>query len=183
MGIGRGAGEVVSLGREPRLTPPTPITAAHRLDGFECGKAPLDDWLRTHALDNEGRASRTFVVADRAAAVQAYYRLATGNVTRTELPRRLRHNLPNPVPVMVLGRLAVDRRQSRAGLGSALLKDAFQRTLRVSKEAGVRALVVHALNDEAVGFYAKYGFQLFPPETRTLLLPVETIAAAIYPVR
>ena len=170
---------VVSLVPGRQLRAPTPITAQHRLDAFDCGKPALDDWLKAHALDNEGRASRTFVVSDEGLAVQAFYTLATGNVARAEVPRRLRHGLPNPVPVMVLGRLAVDRRQAGRGLGPSLLKEAMTRTLRVSKEAGVRALIVHAIDDEAVGFYAKYGFQLFPPETRTLFLPIETIEAAL----
>ena len=80
---------------------------------------------------------------------------------------------------MVLGRLAVDRRHAGKGLGPALLREAMTRTLKVSNNAGVRALIVHAIDDDAVGFYAKYGFQLFPPETRTMFLPIESIAAAV----
>lgn len=163
----------------PRYKPPEPITSDHRVDGFESGKAPLDDWLRAHAVENEGRASRTFVVTDAGRDVQGYYTLATGSVTRQEVPRKLRQNLPNPVPVMVLGRLAIDRQHQGKGLGPALLKDAMSRTLRVSLEAGVRALIVHAIDDDAVTFYAKYGFQVFPPETQTLFLPIETLHAAL----
>ena len=91
----------------------------------------------------------------------------------------MRHGLPNPTPVMVLGRLAVDRAHSGRGIASALLKEAMIRTLRVSHEAGIRALVVHAIDDEAITVYTKYGFQIFPPETRTLLLPIETIGLAV----
>jgi len=156
-----------------------PLNSEHRLDGFDCGKPPLDDWLKVHALGNDGKASRTFVVAGSDLAVQAYYTLAAGSVTLKEVPRKLRQGLPNPVPVMVLGRLAVDRRFASYGLGPALLKEAMTRTLRVSREAGVRALIVHAIDDDAMTFYAKYGFQIFPPETRTLFLPIETIAAAV----
>lgn len=172
---------VVELARRPRFQPPVPITPEHRLDGFDCGKQPLDDWLKAHAIGNEGKASRTFVVAGDDLNVQAYYTLALGSVTLKELPRKLRHSLPNPVPVMLLGRLAVDRRYSGKGigLGPAMLKEAMVRTLKVSREAGLRALVVHAIDDEAVTFYTKYKFQLFPPETRTLLLPIETLAAAV----
>jgi hypothetical protein len=79
---------------------------------------------------------------------------------------------------MVLGRLAIDRRCQGLKLGGALLREAMLRTLRVSEQAGVRALVVHAIDDEAVAFYTRYGFQIFPPETRTLLLSVETVAAS-----
>lgn len=168
------------MGIKPiRLSQPEPLKAHHDLSQFECGKSALDQWLRSHAMANEGTSSRTFVVCDDGATVVGYYTLATGSVARTEVPRRIRHNLPNPVPIMVLGRLAVDKRCQGLKLGSALLREAMLRTLRVSEQAGVRALVVHAIDDEAVAFYTRYGFQIFPPETRTLLLPVETIAAAL----
>ena len=170
---------VVTLAQPPKYRAPVPITPEHRLDGFDSGKPPLDDWLKAHALDNEGKASRTFVLSDDQLTILAFYTLATGNVTRTELPRKMRQGLPNPVPVMVLGRLAVDLRHAGKGLGPMLLREAMTRTLKVSRDAGVRALIVHAIDDNAVGFYAKYGFQMFPPETRTLFLPIETIAEAV----
>jgi len=157
---------------------PVPIGSVYRLDDFDCGKDPLNEWLRSHALDNEGKASRTYVVADTSMQVLAYYTLALGSVIRAEVPRKHRHGLPNPVPVMVLGRLAVDRRHSRRGIGPHMLKEAIQRTLLVEREAGALALVVHAIDDAAVGFYAKYGFQVFPAGTRTMFLPIETIRAA-----
>lgn len=168
------------MGIDPiRLRQPEPLQARHNLAQFECGKPPLDQWLRSHAMANEGKSSRTFVLCDDGNIVLAYYTLATGSVARTEMPRRIRHDLPNPVPVMVLGRLAIDRRCQGLKLGAALLREAMLRTLRVSEQAGVRALVVHAIDDEAIAFYTRYGFQVFPPETRTLLLPVETMAAAL----
>lgn len=108
-------------------------------------------------MTNEGTSSRTFVVCDDGDTVVGYYTLATGSVARTEVPRRIRHNLPNPVPIMVLGRLAVDKRYQGLKLGSALLREAMLRTLRVSEQAGVRALVVHEIDDEAVAFYTCYG--------------------------
>lgn len=167
----------------PAYAPPVPIAADHRLDRFECGKPPLDEWLRTHALDNEDKASRTYVVAARtgraAGDVIAYYTLAYGSVLRREIPRRIRQGLPNPVPVMVLGRLAVDKHHAGRGLGPALLREAMQRTLEASRIAGLRALIVHAIDDDAVGFYAKYGFQLFPAGSRTMVLPIETLRQAI----
>lgn len=161
---------------------PTPITDAHRVDGFDCGKPSLSDWLRTHALDNEGKSSRTYVVnaqmGEDAGNVIAYYTLASGSVVRDEVPRKIRHGLPNPVPVMVLGRLAVDRRHGGNKLGKGLLREAMQRTVAASQIAGVRAIIVHAIDDDAVGFYAKYGFQQFPQGTRTMFLPIETVRAA-----
>jgi GNAT superfamily N-acetyltransferase len=167
----------------PAYAPPQPITADHDLEGFDCGKAPLDDWLRRRALRNEGKASRTYVVTamsgDQAGIVVAYYTLAMGAVRLAEVPSRLARNMPNPVPVAVLGRLAVDRRHRGRGLGAAMLREAMQRVLEASRSMGARALIVHAIDDEAAAFYARYGFQSFPPGTRTLWLPVETIAASL----
>jgi ribosomal protein S18 acetylase RimI-like enzyme len=177
-------GIVEELGApRPLWAPPVPITADRRLDAFECGKASLDEWLKAHALENEGKASRTYVVAARtgedAGSVVAYYTLAYGGVVRQEVPKTIRQGLPNPVPIMVLGRLAVDRNHSGKGIGPALLREAMQRTAEASQTAGLRALVVHAIDDEAVGFYAKYGFQVFPAASRTMFLPIETLRRAI----
>ena len=162
---------------------PVPLIAEHRIEGFDCGKPKLNDWLKEHALDNEGRASRTYVVVantgPEAGDVVGYYTLATGGVTISEMPRNLRHNLPNPVPVMMLGRLAVDQRHQKNGIGPAMLQEAMQRTLDISRSAGVRAMMVHAIDDEAVTFYLKYGFLLFPGDSRTMFLPIETIAKAL----
>lgn len=170
---------VTPIAEGRRYGAPVPIAREHRTEDFESGKQPLDDWLRAHALENEGKASRTFVIGD-ARGVHAYYTLATGSVSRTsELPRALKNNMPNPVPVMILARLAVDRRHAGQGLGAAMLKEALTRTLRVSEQAGLRALIVHAIDDEAVNFYAKYGFQLLPGESRTLYLTIETIASSL----
>jgi predicted N-acetyltransferase YhbS len=136
--------------------------------------------LRAHALDNEGKASRTFVVTlAEGGVIVAYYTLAAGSVILREIPRRQRQGLPNPVPVMVLGRLAVDCNHHGRGLGKALLRQAMQRTLTVSREAGVRALIIHAIDDEAVNFYARYGFQHFPAGTRTMMMMIETMAGAL----
>ena len=165
-------------GRSPYRAP-VPLGSGHRLDDFDCGKDQLNEWLRSHALDNEGKASRTYVVDKTTMQVLAYYTLALGSVIRAEVPRNEPiMAMPNPVPVMVLGRLAVDRRHSRRGIGPHMLKEAIQRTLLVEREAGALALIVHAIDDAAVGFYAKYGFQVFPAGTRTMFLPIETIRAA-----
>ncbi len=153
------------------------------MDSFECGKQPLDEWLKAHALANEDKASRTYVVAiqsgEDAGNVIAYYALAYGSLILAEVPRKIRQGLPNPVPVMVLGRLAVDRSHTGKGLGPALLREAMQRTAQASDIAGLRALIVHAIDDEAVSFYAKFGFQIFPPGTRTMILPIEVLRQAL----
>jgi predicted N-acetyltransferase YhbS len=167
----------------PPYSPPAPITGDHKLDRFDCGKSPLDEWLRAHALENEDKASRTYVVSaesgEDAGQVVAYYTLAYGSVVLSEVPKKVRQGLPNPVPVMVLGRLAVDHRHGGRGLGPALLREAMQRTVQASRIAGLRALIVHAIDDEAVSFYARYGFQVFPAGTRTMFLPIETLKQAI----
>jgi predicted N-acetyltransferase YhbS len=174
MGIGRAAGA-----SKPSYARPVPLTAEHQVDRFESRNAALDEWLRAHALDNEGKASRTYVLtargAEQAGNVVAYYTLAYGSVIRSEVPKKIRQGLPNPVPVMVLGRLAVDWRHAGKGIGPSLLREAMQRTLEASRIAGLRALIVHAIDDDAIGFYARYGFQTFPGGTRTMFLPLETL--------
>jgi GNAT superfamily N-acetyltransferase len=160
------------------VSPPAPLSAADDLAAFDCGNALLDDWLRNQALKSEGHSARTYVVKDGARVV-GYYCLATGGVARENLPRKIRQGLPRLVPVMVLGRLAVDLNYRRLGIGRGLLKDAMLRTLQVSQEVGVRALLVHAIDDEAKEFYAVHDFIEFPAGTRTLFLPVETIAMGL----
>jgi len=167
----------------PAYTAPEPITSDHRLESFACGNQGLDDWLTARALKSEAKSARTFVVTCRAepdaGRVIAYYALATGSVAREEVPKKIRHGLPNPVPVLVLARLAVDEQHSGKGVGPALLKDAMLRTLEISKSAGVRALIVHAIDDDAVNFYAKYGFQVFPAGRKTMFLPIETLIRSL----
>ena len=174
--------EYLHSGR-PSYTAPEPINTDHRLDVFDCGKAPLSDFLRRRALKNDGRASRTYVLTatagEQAGSVVAFYTLAAGAVPLAELPKKLSRNMPNPVPVMVLGRMAVDQHHKGKGLGRGMLQEAMSRVLIASQEVGARALVVHAIDDEAVTFYTQYGFQIFPTGSRTLFLPIETIAASL----
>ena len=160
------------------LSPPQPINADDDLGPFDCGDELLSDWLRQQALGSEGASARTYVVKDRRRVV-GYYCLATGGVARETVPRKIRHGLPDPVPVMILGRLAVDKAYQRVGIGSSLLKDALQRTLQVSGQVGVRAVLVHAIDEEAKAFYATYGFIESPAGTRTLFLPLESVAKAL----
>lgn len=168
---------------KPSYAAPAPITADHRLEGFACGKQPLDDWLTARAFKSEAKSARTFVVVAEAGSdagrVIAYYALAAGSVAREAVPRKIRQGLPNPTPVLVLARLAVDARHSGKGIGSALLKDGMLRALEISRSAGVRALIVHAIDDDAVGFYARYGFQIFPAGAKTMFLPIETLIRSL----
>ena len=153
------------------LSPPQPLLAEHRLGGFSCGEPSLDDWLRRRALLNQTTgASRTFVVVDDLGQVRAYYALAAGAVSHQESPGSIRRNMPDPIPVLILARLAVDRRAQGIKLGAGLLQDAVNRAGSVAENAGVRALVVHALNEKAREFYEYYGFSISPIHPLTLML-------------
>lgn len=161
-----------------QLRPPEPLTASHRLDDFECGEALLDDWLKRRALTNQSSgASRTFVVTDANSRVRGYYALAAGAISHPLATSGVRRNMPDPVPVIVLGRLAVDREAQGLHLGAALLQDAVNRAVAVSHDAGVRALLVHALHDRARQFYEHYGFQPSPVHPMTLMLRLSRLKA------
>ncbi len=158
-----------------RLGAPQPLTARHLLDTFDCGEASLDEWLKRRALANQlGGASRTFVVADAEDRVVGYYSLAAGAVSRNLATGGVRRNMPDPVPVLVLARLAVERQAQGMQLGAGLLQDAVNRAVSVSHNAGVRALLVHALDDKAKQFYLHYGFVESPVHPFTLMLPLHT---------
>ena len=138
---------------------PVLLGAIHETGAFDCGEPLMDDWLKRRALANQASgASRTFVVADEAQIVRGYYALAAGAVDHATAGGAMRRNMPDPLPVMVLGRLAVDRSFHGKGLGADLLRDAVLRTERLAQEVGIRALVVHALNDRACAFYRHHGF-------------------------
>jgi GNAT superfamily N-acetyltransferase len=160
------------------LTPPGPIKLTHDVKHFCCGKPPLDDWLRQRAIKAEGKTARTYVVC-RSNSVVGYYALVTGAVKRDKLPKKLTRNTPDHIPILTLARLAVDSRTKKTGIGSGLLKDALSRVIQVSSIVGVRALLVHAKDDEAMAFYERFGFAEFPIGTQTLFLPIETIVTAI----
>jgi GNAT superfamily N-acetyltransferase len=159
--------------------PPVRIAPEHILAAFTSGNHTMDEWLKTHALGNEGKASRTYVVTDTSKTVVAYYSLAMGGIKATELPRRLRHDNPTEVPVTILGRLAVDSEHGGKGLGSFLLKEAMLRTLQAAHHVGVRALLVHAVDEAAERFYEKFAFVRLPGSTKTLILPIETLEKTV----
>ena len=161
-----------------QLRPPAPLAASHRLDDFDCGEAALDDWLKRRALANQSSgASRTFVATDQDGIVCGYYAIAAGAVAHQLATSSVRRNMPDPVPVMVLARLAVDRRAQGQHLGGSLLKDAVSRAVAVSHIAGVRALLVHALHEKAKQFYEHYGFQPSPTHPLTLMLRLSSVTA------
>lgn len=158
------------------LTPPQKLTAAHDVSQFHCGEPALDDWLKRRALENEYTgASRTYVVC-RGQEVVGYYALATGAVAHSHTTGRIRRNMPDPVPVMIIGRLAVDSAMQGRGIGPALLRDAVLRTLQASEIAGIRAILVHAISEPAKKFYEHYGF--VAPLTNPMTLAITVAEAA-----
>lgn len=161
--------------REPQIQAPEPLNAEHQLENFDSGNAELNEWLKKRALKNEASgASRTYVVTVGQKAI-AYYCLANGSVINTTAPGKVRRNMPDPIPVMVIGRLAVDINW-RLCLGYALVRDAVLRTLQAAKIAGIRAILVHAISVEAKQFYEKCGFTPSPVAPMTLMI---TIADAL----
>lgn len=158
------------------LVAPQPLSARHSVEDFSCGESTLDEWLRRRALSNQMTgASRCFVIVDEIEQVVAYYAMAAGAVSHQDAPGHIRRNMPDPVPVMVLARLAVDQRFQGHHLGGAMLRDAVLRAHTVAQNAGVRALLVHALTEKAREFYAHYGFAPSPTNAMTLMLQLHAI--------
>ena len=151
--------------------PPVPLAAGRDTSGFTCRHESLSVWLHKRALANSASgASRTYVVCDDQNRVVGYYALAAGSIASEAAPGRLRRNMPDPLPVIVLGRLAVHSDWSGRGIGSGLLKDAVLRSIQAAELIGVRALLCHAIDDEANAFYLKYGFVESPLDARVALV-------------
>ncbi len=162
-----------------RIGAPEKLVADHDLAGFDSGEPALDDWLRRWALTNEGSgSSRTYVVCSEKRVV-GYYALAVGAVAHTGAPGRVKRNMPDPIPVMVLGRLAVDKDFQGRGIGSGLLRDAVLRTVQAAEIAGIRAILVHALSDTAKRFYQRAGFQESPVDPMTMMTAIADIEKAL----
>jgi GNAT superfamily N-acetyltransferase len=158
-----------------QLFAPQPLTAIHILNDFECGEPSLDEWLKRRALANQlNGGSRTFVVIDEQNRVQGFYAMAAGAISHPLATSSVRRNMPNPIPVMVLARLAVNKTFQGNKLGAALLQDAVNRAVVVAQNTGVRAVLVHALNNQAKQFYEHYGFQSSPIHPMTLMLRLNT---------
>lgn len=163
----------------PAFLPPVPLASNHDLSCFDCGNAPLNDWLRLRAIKSEARSARCFGVCARKSIVVGYYCIAAGAIQHEGAPRKIRQNMPDPIPAIVIGRLGVDRMYQGHGLGRALLKDALLRIVHASELVGARAVLVHAVDQEAVPFYARYGFRAFPTNAQTLFLPIDEIVAEL----
>jgi GNAT superfamily N-acetyltransferase len=162
---------------EPPLRPPEPLRTGVETSAFDCGQPTLNEWLRHWATRSEGRTARTYVSCS-GARVAGFYCLAAASASRGTLPTRLERNSPKHIPLVVLGRLAVDLAFQRRGLGKALLHDALVRTSQAASAIGVRGLVVHAIDEDAARFYGQFGFVPCPIGERTLILPIEIVGAA-----
>ena len=152
------------------LSPPTPIGHGHDLSDFESGEPSLDEWLKKRALKNHASgASRCFVLC-AGVSVVGYYSLAASSVLAGATTGRVRRNMPNPVPVVLIGRLAIDRTWQGKGLGADLLRDAVLRVVAAGDTIGIRAILVHAISPEAKTFHEKQGFRASPVEPMTLMI-------------
>lgn len=153
------------------LSGPEPLTAQHRLEGFDCGKPALTDWLLRHARQAQGSGSaKTFVVVDDD-RVAGYFSLTVGQVDALEAPERIRKGMGQyPVPVVILARLAVSTQDQGRGIGFGMLQDAICRTLLIAEQAGIRAMLTHPIDADAARFYTRFGFIASPLREQQLLL-------------
>ena len=167
---------------ETEVFPPERLTNRHDLSAFSNGRHPsLDRWLKETARTSEGLSARTYVLCltDEPNRVIGYYSLSTTLLQRAALPAaRLRQGMPQDVPALLIGRLAVDTAYQGVGLGAGLLHDALGRCIAVSEIAAVRAVIVHAIDDEAAGFYGRYGFIPSPVAAAVQVLPIERLRKA-----
>jgi GNAT superfamily N-acetyltransferase len=162
-----------------RYSTPRPITADDVVTGFDCGEPSLNDWLRRRALTNQDSGASRCFVTSRDSTVAGYYALATGSVQRVAASPRIARSMPEPIPVILLGRLAVDLKEQGHGLGAHLLRDVIARTVQVADSVGVRALLVHALNERARAFYLRYDFEPSPIDPLQLMLLLKDARAIV----
>lgn len=159
--------------------PPVPLVDEHDLSSFASRSPALDDWLRRRARQAAAEGhSRTFVLCEGSRVI-AYYALSAGSIDRAASPGHLRRNAPDPIPIALIERLAVDRTRQGQGLGADLVRDALLRILLAADTIGIRAVVVHAIDDGAFHLWIRCGFVAHPPESRTLFLPLETLRQAL----
>lgn len=161
------------------LTAPEPLTAQHDVTSFRSGVETLDRWLGQRALKNQiSGASRTFVACEGDRVV-AYYALASGAVAVEAAPGHFKRNMPDPIPIVVLGRLAVDQTLQSKGIGRALVQDAGRRVLQAASAIGIRGMLVHALSDEAKAFYERVGFDPSPLDPMMLMVTLADLQGAL----
>ena len=155
-----------------RFDRPTVIDSSHELSRFQSGETTLDEWIRMRALKNLALgASRTFVVCEAGSRrVVGFYALSMGSFYAVDTPGSIRRNMPDLIPSVILGRLAIDETVQGQGLGALLLNDAIERSLAAADNVSARLMIVHALSERAEQFYLHFGFTRMPGEGRTLAL-------------
>ena len=161
------------------FSPPELLTDEHQIGGFNSGEPVLDNWLIRRARANQvSGASRTYVVS-QAKRVVGYYALASGAIAQAGVPGKFRRNMPDPIPVVVLARLAIDRNYQGHGLGRALFCDAARRVVQAADSIGIRGIIVHAISDDARRFYIALGFDPCPAEANTLVVTLRDLRAIL----
>ena len=159
------------------ISPAEKLTAHHQTRHFKCGKNSLDLFIRRDALRNQrADSSQTYVVhVDN--VVMGYYSLVFSSIKLEDVPASMQAEMPAnyPVPVMLFARFAVDKKMQGRGIGTALLKDAFLRTVEASEIGGLAAILVDAIDDKMVEFYRKYGFKDCPVGERKLMIPMRGV--------
>lgn len=155
-----------------RFQAPEPLKDAHDVSNFDCGELSLDDWLTQKAKKSQlGNTARTFVCLDpETARVVGFVSLASGSVRREQAPGALARNAPDPIPVAVLARLAVDRRYQGNGLGSLLVVHALQQVIAAAQHVAIKAVVVNPINEDSAAFYENHGFKPMPDDDSTRYL-------------
>lgn len=150
----------------------------HNFGQFNSGNETLDEWLKKRGLKNQtSGASKTFVICENTYSAVGYYALATGSMERVVALGSISRGMPDPIPVIVLGRLAIDQRYQGRQLGGFLLKDAMRRALNISSQVGIRGLLVHAISEDAKSFYLRYGFIESNFEPMTLMISMKTLSS------
>ena len=170
----------------PRFSEPEPLGPNHVLEGFDCGRASLNVWLARYARQADaGGSARTYVVVDeQQKRVVGYHALAVAALEHEAATARIVMGMPQyPIPVVLLARLAVDVSVAGRGLGGWLLRDAMMRTLVAAEAIGVRAMLVHAIDQEAAGFYLRHGLEASPTEPRHLMILIKDIGASLNAAR
>lgn len=161
------------------ISSPVALSSHHELVNFDSSEPSLDEWLKKRALKNQASgASRCFVICHDKKVI-GYYSLSAGAISHEAAPKTMRRNMPDPLPILLLGRLAIDKNYHNKGLGSALLRDAMIRAVSIAGDAGVFAILVHALSEQAKRFYLSRGFVESPLQPMTLIMTLETLRSIL----
>jgi len=165
-----------------KITVPEPLNTSHILSKFNCGETSLNEWLRNRGLKSQSLgAARNFVVCrEHSSPVIGFYSLATAKVAYSVITCGLKRNISDPITVIILSRLAVDRHFQGKGLGADLLHDAILRIHRVAGHIGISAIMVHVLSDSAKRFYLYHGFTPSLTQLNTLFLPFQNYNKLMY---